>query len=130
MVLDPNVTPNTTYNVNPAQSVASVVTSTSGPTPMVGPSCRFYTPPWPSIIVSVVGAAIVIYAAVAPNIDDNRRIFGVVLITLWTIAWALILWVLWRECHHATSWWMLFIPIIAMVLFFVVVIVLNIGSSI
>lgn len=103
-------------------------------TKSVLPICQIYEPtdvnPWPTIIISVLGAIVIIYTAVAPNVDENRRVFGVVFLLLWTLIWAILLWVLWRECHRSASWWLLLIPVIAMALFFVLIIVMNVGSSI
>lgn len=92
------------------------------------PLCYIDEIPWPTIIVIIIGGTLVIYTAIGPNLNDNRRLFGVVLITLWTIVWALILWVLWKKCHKAPSWWLLLIPVGIMVLFFVLIIILNIGA--
>lgn len=94
----------------------------------VGPSCNLSATPWPVIIISMVGAIFTVYTAVAPNIDSNRRVFGVVLLILWTVIWALLLWVLWRECRQSTSWWLLLIPLTAMILFLVLIIILNLGA--
>src|SRR5437870_128064 len=110
-------------------TVSQTVVTTTIPTPVittVGPVCQRYTPPWPSIIISVLGAIVIIYTAIAPNVDENRRLFGVILMTLWTILWAVLLWVLWNECHYSASWWLLLIPVIAMALFFILIIILNI----
>ena len=124
--------------INPVVITQPVaITTTTGitdATNTVGPICQIYDPidvsPWPTIIISVLGAIVIIYTAVAPNVDENRRIFGVVFILLWTLIWAILLWVLWREYHRSASWWLLLVPVIAMALFFVLIIVMNVGSSI
>jgi hypothetical protein len=112
---------------------APVTTVTTVTTVTKSPSCK-YSPmdsnPWPTIIISILGAIIVIYIAVAPNVSTNRRLFGIILMILWTIAWALILWVLWIECHKSASWWLLLIPVTIMAIFFILIIVMNFGSSI
>jgi len=95
-----------------------------------GSVCEGNSVPWPTIIISILGAVVVIYTAVAPNVDNNRRVFGVVLMLLWTIVWALILWVLWKDYHRPASWWLLLIPVIIMALFFILIIVMNVGASI
>lgn len=94
----------------------------------VGPACNKAAVPWPVIIVSIVGGVMVIYTAVAPGVSTNRRAFGAILLGLWTIAWALILWVIWRECHHPATWWLLLVPITLMVIFFVLIVVLDLGN--
>lgn len=138
---DPHSTPNIEYDIessvpitsgeiikiSPAEGITGTVETQ---TIIVGPICEIHAPPWPTIIISVLGAIVVIYTAVAPNVDENRRIFGIVLMTLWTIIWALILWVLWRECQREASWWLLLIPVIMMALFFILIIVIDVGSSI
>jgi len=96
--------------------------------PVIGPACQVYSPPWPSIIIGILGAIVVIYTAVAPKVSTDRRLFGVVLMTLWTIVWALILWVLWKECHRSASWWLLLIAVIIMAIFFILIIIMNIGA--
>lgn len=137
--VDPNPLPSSPPLISPSTSVDYVeetpmriipqgITNTSAV--IVGPSCYMYEPPWPTIIISVLGAIVVIYTAIAPNVDENRRVFGVILMLLWTAVWAIILWVLWRECHRSASWWLLLIPVILMAIFFVVIIILNLGSSI
>lgn len=121
-------------NLDP-DSTKPVVTITTKPVKIdnipltpTGPTCNRREAPWPTIIISVVGAVFVIYSAVAPNISSDRRIFGSIMLALWTIVWALILWVLWRECHRAAAWWLILVPLAVMILFFVLIIILNIGA--
>ena len=90
--------------------------------------CKDNTTPWPSIIIGIVGAIIVIYTIIAPGVPGDRRIFGTIMMALWTAVWALILWVLWRECKKAATWWLLLIPVIIMAIFFILIIALNVGS--
>lgn len=85
--------------------------------------------PWPTIIISIFGAVLIVYTAVAPNIMTNKRVFGIVMIGLWTLLWALLLWVLWRDKYYGISWWMTLVPVTVILLFFILVIVLNIGSQ-
>lgn len=91
--------------------------------------CNRNVVPWPIIIVAILGVGIVIYTGAAQNVIEGRRIFGVVLILLWTIMWCLILWGLWKYCYYRIMWWVSLVPVIMMVLFFILVIVLNIGSG-
>lgn len=85
--------------------------------------------PWPTVIVALVGVGLVIYTGVAPDIDSNVRIFGLVLLLLWTILWGILLWVLWHECHQTVAWWLLILPIAVMLIFFVLIIILKLGIS-
>lgn len=136
---DSHSTPDINYTLDPIlPPIAPVSTTTTTKTvvaakestmePVVAPSCNIHAPPWPTIIISVLGAIIVVYTAVAPNVNTDRRIFGIIMMTLWTIVWALILWVLWKECHRAVTWWLLLIPVAIMALFFIVIILMNIGA--
>jgi hypothetical protein len=92
-------------------------------------SYRVNPHPWQSIIILIMGGIIAVYSAVAPGVDNNRRLFGVVLTLLWTAVWALILWVLWKEKQYTAAWWLLLVPTSLLLLFFVVIILLNIGGS-
>jgi len=83
---------------------------------------------WPSIIIIIIGIVLVIYAAVDPSIDNNRRVLGIILIVLWTALWALLLWVLWRNGRRVTAWWLLLIPSISIIVFFVLVLTMNLGA--
>lgn len=113
----------------PHITTASAAVPTTSIQPLV-PECDLRAVPWPTLIISLFGAVIIIYTAAAPDIDQSRRIFGAVFILLWTLLWAFLLWTLWRECHHEATWWLLLIPSIAMFLFFVLIIILNMGASI
>jgi hypothetical protein len=117
------VMPQATVNTTPVVARSQPITETA-------PECETYTVPAPVILISVLGAIIVIYTAIAPGVDQNRRVFGIVLMILWTLIWALLLWVLWRECHRAAAWWLLLLAVTAMILFFVLIIIQNVGSSI
>lgn len=81
--------------------------------------------PWPSIIVILVGILLVLYTAIGSKINTYRKLFGIVMLLIWTIVWAFILFMLWKDCHHAASWWLLFIPISGMTIFFVLIILMN-----
>lgn len=80
--------------------------------------------PWPVIIVGIVGIIILLYIAIGPYINSNKRMFGITLILLWTLIWCLLLWVLWNEEYYSMAWWMMIIPIFTIVIFFVLVIFL------
>jgi hypothetical protein len=75
-----------------------------------------------------VGAGLTIYTAVAPGVSSERRAFGAILLLLWTLAWSLILWVIWKECHHPAAWWLVLVPLVLMILFFVLIIILDLGQ--
>lgn len=131
-----NIYPATTSNAaTTAQNIYPTTISNADTTQKVnlpeevGPVCNKGAVPWPVIIVSVIGGGIVIYTAVAPGISSDRRTFGVILITLWTLVWALILWVMWKECHHPATWWLLLIPLVLEILFFILIILLDLGSG-
>jgi hypothetical protein len=92
-----------------------------------GASCDLNVTAWPSIIIILIGVILVMYVAIAPGVNSNNRVFGVVLLTLWTAMWSIILWVLWRECHQSIAWWLLLIPFIMMILFTVIIVIMNMG---
>lgn len=83
---------------------------------------------WPSIVMIIIGLVLVIYALVDSSIDNDRRVLGIILILLWTALWALLLWVLWKNGRRQTAWWLLLIPSISIIIFFVLVLILNLGS--
>ena len=121
--------------VIPSSAVGSAAGPSAGsvpssPTGSALPKCNVHDPPWPSIIIAVIGAVILMYTAVAPNVDINRRLFGIMMVLLWCTMWALVLWVLWKECHRPVTWWLLFIPVILVLIFFVLVILADAGASI
>jgi hypothetical protein len=121
----------TTTNTTLVPTPVPMVTTVSPLPPQVkevGPACDRSAAPWPVIIVAIVGGVLVIYTAVAPGVSTDRRAFGAILLGLWTLAWALILWVIWRECHHPAAWWLLLVPIALMTLFFVLIIILDLGE--
>ena len=144
---DSNSTPNINYYSDPMTKPQDEVAVATGQTPYGSPPANAgwsssqevssvsepkrhsHGPPWPTIIVSVLGAIVVIYTAVAPQISTDRRILGIVMITLWTIVWALILWALWKEHHIEATWWLLIIPVAIMALFFVLIILMDLGSQ-
>ena len=136
VMFDPNSTPNVKYGtsvtnigletkeIKPITTKTETITTKS---PTIFPSCKVNSPPWPTILISIIGAVLLIVTAVVPNIDSNRRIFGIIFIFLWSLVWALILWVLWKECHRSTSWWLLLIPVAILAIFFILIIALHLG---
>lgn len=98
------------------------------------PACKYDSSsesiptPWPSIIVLIIGMCMVIYIGVAPGINPNRIALGITLILLWSILWALILWVMWKKKNYFCAWLLMVIPLILMLTFFLVVIIFDIGS--
>lgn len=91
-------------------------------------ACELNISPWPVIIMIIIGAAVIIYSAIAP-INQDRRIFGVVMLSLWTIIWSVIIWFLWRECERNAAWLLLIVSVVMMLVFFVLIIIMNIGSN-
>jgi hypothetical protein len=83
--------------------------------------------PWPTIIMILVGAALAIYAIIDGNISKTRRMFGFLMILLWAALWGIILQVLWNSGDQWMAWGMLIFSGTIIVLFFVLILVLNIG---
>ena len=92
-------------------------------------SISYNSVPWAMIILLILGAIIVMYTAIAPNITSERRIFGIVITILWVAIWTVILWVLWRNNSYESTWWALLIPITMLLLFFILIILLNLGTN-
>ena len=99
----------------------------SPPTPVLE-SHMSYSIPWPTIIISILGAITVIYTAIAPGVNQHRRFFGALFLALWTIMWGIILWVIWKDYHQSRSWWLLLFSVIIMAFFFIFIIVMNLGT--
>jgi hypothetical protein len=86
--------------------------------------------PWPSLIIAMLSAAAIIYTAVASGIDSDRRVFGIAFILLWAALWAIILWVLWYAAQQQTAWYLLLFSTALGLLFFLLIIVFNVGNSV
>ena len=82
--------------------------------------------PWPSIIILLLGAFVVIYSAAIPNIQTNQRLFGILVAIIWSVIWAVLLWVLWKDNLRRMSWFLLLLSTTLLFIFFIVIIVLNI----
>lgn len=108
--------------------VEEVTVVTEPPSPTYKYIYDYSSLPWPSIVMIIIGLVLVIYALVDSSIDNDRRVLGIILIILWTALWALLLWVLWKNGRRATAWWLLLIPSISIIIFFVLVLILNLGS--
>lgn len=80
----------------------------------------------PSVILSVIGLILVLYTAFAPNIETNRRVFGIVFTILWVMLFSLVAWGIWKN-DKSTAWFLIFVPLLYLILFFIVV-VLNVVS--
>lgn len=87
--------------------------------------CRDISFPWPVAIIVLIGGSFVIYSAVASVVSSARRTFVALMMLLWTAVWALLLWLLWSRCYNSLAWWMMIIPIAMMLLFFILLIALN-----
>lgn len=81
--------------------------------------------PLPAIIMGIAGAITVMSIAIIPGIDRERRIFGIILIILWTAIWAVVLIMITNECQPEICWWLLLISIIIMLIFFIPLIVFE-----
>jgi len=85
--------------------------------------------PWPAILLASIGAVGVIYAAVAPNVDENRRVFGIVFSILWCMMFAIIMWAFWCNKQENSAWWLFVLSLSLYLLFFILIIMFNIGQS-
>jgi len=78
--------------------------------------------PWPTIIILVIGSVLLIYIAVGPNINSVSRWFGISFILLWTLAWALTLFVL-SHNGNITAWYLMVVGVIIIVTVFILTII-------
>jgi hypothetical protein len=79
----------------------------------------------PMNFVIIVGVILIVYAASARDITSERRTFSIVLGALWSAAWALLLWNLWKRGKYATSWWVSLVAVSGLILFLVLLIVID-----
>lgn len=91
--------------------------------------CTRQGTPWPVIIVILVGLIAAMLMLFIPNVNGGVRSLGVVLLLIWTLIWALILWYMWKECHTRATWWLLILPVAMAILFVVLVGFFHIGSN-
>jgi hypothetical protein len=132
LTVTPTITPPlqaTTTITSPLQATTPPIQTVTSPGKEEIPNKKCTEAPWPTIIIAIVGVGLVIYTGVAPDIEPNLRVFGLVLMLLWTILWAILLWVLWHECHQVVAWWLLILPIAVMLIFFILIIILKFGIN-
>lgn len=80
-------------------------------------------PPWPVIIMAIVGFALVIYTCIGPNMNNHLIVFGALFIFLWTLMWCIILWVMWKARQYTETWGLLILPLVLVFLFFMIILV-------
>lgn len=80
-------------------------------------------PPYPVIIMAIIGFVLAIYTAIGIHVNSHLRSFGAIFIFLWTIMWCLILWVLWKASQYTETWGLLILPLALIFLFFMIIIV-------
>jgi hypothetical protein len=104
------------------------IPTTSIPTTSISYECgpcikNDNNPPWPVIIMAIVGFVLAVYTAIGFNVNQNLIVFGAIFIFLWTVMWCLILWVLWNSGQYTEAWGLLILPLVLVFLFFMIVIV-------
>jgi hypothetical protein len=87
-------------------------------------------PPWAAIIMLIFGGILLIYTAMGGNINANVKIFGIIMILLWSLLWAFLLYLLWKDNLITSTWWMLVIGVSVLTFFFVLIVILNVDNSI
>lgn len=85
---------------------------------------------WPALIIGIIGLILFIWTLVDGNIDPNRKVFGCLMIFLWTIVWVLILILLWLKMAYGITWWLLVVSAVVIITFFVVIVFINVGNTI
>jgi hypothetical protein len=92
-------------------------------------NCKL-NPPWASIIMSIFGSILLLCTALGVGIDTNVKIFGILMILLWTLTWSIILYLLWKDNFINSTWWMLVIGTSVLTLFYCLIVVFNVDNSI
>jgi hypothetical protein len=92
-------------------------------------NCKL-NPPWASIIMSIFGIILLLCTALGAGIDTNVKIFGILMILLWTLTWSIILYLLWKDNFIKSTWWMLVIGTSVLTLFYYLIVVFNVDNSI
>jgi hypothetical protein len=87
-------------------------------------------PPWAAIIMLIFGGILLIYTAMGSNINTNVKIFGIIMVLLWSLLWSILLYLLWKDNFVTSTWWMLVIGVSVLTFFFVLIIILNVDNSI
>ena len=87
-------------------------------------------PPWAAIIMLIFGGILLIYTAMGGNINANVKIFGIIMILLWSLLWTFLLYLLWKDNLITSTWWMLVIGVSVLTFFFVLIVILNVDNSI
>lgn len=70
-----------------------------------GPTC------WPVIIFVVIVIIIIICVACSNNITRHNKVWGAVLLILFLVVWALVLWFFCRAQSHTAAWFFLILPL-------------------
>lgn len=81
--------------------------------------------PWPPIIVIIFGIILIIYSLLGIETKENIRIFGAILIVLWTALTAIISWNLWIYNDKIGSWWFTVIALAVFLIFFIFVLFMD-----
>lgn len=82
---------------------------------------------WPLIVYIVITIAALIAILMVPNLDVTSKATTVLISITWATFWGFILWWLCRYCHWAWAWFLLFLPFMINVMFFVIVL-LAVGA--
>jgi hypothetical protein len=93
-----------------------------------GDVCNVSGVPWQMIISILIGVGLILYTALLATIAPARRNFSVLMLILWTLLWAILLWVLWGHCENATAWWLLIFSTLVTLTFFILIVALNLGG--
>lgn len=126
-VFSPTITPTTLIESSTtAATYPTQTTSTIQTIPVkTDVECENTQWPLPSIIIIIIGLAAIIYISVV-SMMPGRKIFSLILVSLWVLIWAIIIYITWINCMITVSWLLLMIPIIFILIFVILVIWLNV----
>ena len=82
---------------------------------------------WPLIVYVVMTRIALIAILLVHNLDASSKATTVLISIAWATFWGFILWWLCRYCHWVWAWFLLFLPFMINVIFFVIVL-LAVGA--
>lgn len=82
---------------------------------------------WPLIVYIIITILALIVILFVPNLDGSSKATTFIITLVWALFWGFILWYLCRFCHWGWAWFLLFLPFIINVLFFIIVL-LAVGA--
>lgn len=76
---------------------------------------------WPLIVYIVITIIALAIILSIPNLNAASKATTFAISLAWSLLWGFVLWWLCRYCHWSWAWFLLFIPFILNVMFFIIV---------